>query len=219
MADPRKTPPQEQPEPGVPDEVPDEGPPDPDEVPGPPQEEEDRPEPEELVELRFQVIEDRMTHVEQIAGEQYETLLSMQRGVDELKGMVSVVMGLSPGEEQKRTKETAKALVRRAPDGMIRFFSPFTNLRIVLQPEANHILDGRMVSIRQEEVQFANNVADVDEETATRLEQSSGYGEDFWIDNTAIPQMGPQVVDGPKSSGGPVRERPALPRTAMTVSL
>jgi len=93
------------------------------------------------------------------------------------------------------------------PDGTVRFFSPYREYGIVIKSGGRYEVDGRVVIREGKRVDFSNGIYDTnDPETIEFLRTHAAHGKEFVESPDAQPHAGPQVVDGPKTTGSSQRQ-------------
>ena len=107
-------------------------------------------------------------------------------------------------ESQVADKKAKRALgLKRAPEGKIRFQSPYSNLRIQLTapPDLRDPFTGRVTVGRPKAAQFRNNFYDVDasnSEVLDILKSHPNFGKTFWLLSDVIAQAEKQQVESVK---------------------
>jgi hypothetical protein len=167
---------------------------------------------------RVDYIENRLAGIDENLQLMGQALGDMAQAIGQIAEAQTQVAQAVPARPLAGTQPPEELIVS-LPEGMVRFFSPFKSYRVVLETQKNLLVDGQPMQLRQREVHFENGIADVTEQEAAELEAHEEYGKDFWRDPTARPHGVPNVVEGPKGAGRPVRESERRPQTELVVPL
>jgi hypothetical protein len=104
----------------------------------------------------------------------------------------------------------------------MRFMSPIANYRIITESGSTIVVNNRPVTVPQKMAEFTHGILDVDTTTdegramALFLLGRKELNEDFYVDPTAKPKMGPELIDGARSTGGAPRATGTTPATVKT---
>lgn len=148
-----------------------------------------------------------------------------------VKALEHPLVTMSPEGEVSVAAEAAPAVppsdfVSEVGEGTIRFMSPIANYRIIVDSSATLVVNNRPVTVPQKMAEFNHGILDVDtttdegREVAEFLLARKEFGEDYFVDPTAKPRMGPEIVDGARSTGGaPRAAQPSPPTVTETGEL
>lgn len=145
---------------------------------------------------------------------------SFMKSLDNLSEKVdsiatAVVAQAAAPQVQTELAPAPPEVTRLVDENTVRFFSPIKDYHIVREQGHQMIVDGTFKSIAQKGVQFANGIKDVDISTeegqavAEFLRTNPACGVDYWEDPSAKPAPGPNVTEGPRSTGMARGAKPA----------
>ncbi len=130
-------------------------------------------------------------------------MVAHQEQIDELKTVPAPDTMAAPAEPRAP---------RVLPEGTFRFWSPYKDYAIWIEPAGRMVVDGRPHHNYGKLASFSQGIFDTDDAgVADYLRNHKVHGSEFVEAADAQPHAGVTVIDGPKTSGMTARtdERPA----------